>query len=263
PIDWQFEVVFDPNELITPTYFKEKIEPSEFDFPIYEVRTFQFSFLGSPISYQTFINNAGNFDLIVLENAVNNITYPLCYIHKLFGKKVAYWGHGKDRHDFGSSIVKKIIEKVKIFLVQEADAFFAYSQGVSNYLTSHGIPKEKIFVLNNTIDINFQREKYQSCLIYRNKIRTEYNLEDKKILLFVGRFTENKRVEFLINSFRKLKELDEAFHLLMVGSGGESYYEQINHTPGITCLGSIIDSDELTPIYLASDLFVFPGSVGL
>lgn len=263
PNNWRFEVVFDPGELSNPKFFKEKVDPAEFDFPTYRVRTYQYSILSTPISYQTFVSHARKFDLLILENAVNNLTYPLSHCHKFNGKKIVYWGHGKDRSYSESSFIKETSEFTKLFLVRNSDGFFAYTSGVREYLLSNGIPGEKIFVLNNTIDIIKQRSCLEKFIPQREIIREEFNLQDKKVLLFVGRFTENKRIDFIIESFTHLNQLNNNYHLLMVGSGGEKYQSKIIQSSHISYLGTVTDLEKLAPIYIMSDLFVFPGSVGL
>ena len=49
--------------------------------------------------------------------------------------------------------------------------------------------------------------------------------------------------------------------MLLVGSGGESYRN--DELSNISWLNSIVDLEKLGPIYVASDIFVFPGAVGL
>jgi glycosyltransferase involved in cell wall biosynthesis len=86
-------------------------------------------------------------------------------------------------------------------------------------------------------------------------------LHGKKVLLFIGRFTANKRIDFLLEAFNQLRQTDDRFHLLLVGSGGEAYLTK--GLEDITYFGPIVDLERLGPLYIASDLFAFPGSVGL
>jgi glycosyltransferase involved in cell wall biosynthesis len=146
-------------------------------------------------------------------------------------------------------------------MARQANGFFAYTAGVKQYLIRHGLSAQKIFVVNNTIDINQQREVFNKLRSKREEIKRELGLIDKKVLLFVGRMTANKRIDFLLRSFSILHRADSSFHLLLVGSGGETLSR--NGLNSVSFLGPIVGLDKLGPIYVASDMYVFPGSVGL
>ncbi|MGB3614038.1 MAG: hypothetical protein WBA10_09610, partial [Elainellaceae cyanobacterium] len=150
---WDFEVVFDSEELVKKRFFKEKIDPSSFNFKTLDVDTFFLKLLGKKISYQTFWKASKSYDLIVVEQAVNNLTYPLCQLHQFQGTKFAYWGIGNDRNITNPSLSKRVSEKAKIFLSKRASAFFAYTPGVKSFLEKKGVDSKNIFVLNNTVDI--------------------------------------------------------------------------------------------------------------
>ncbi len=81
------------------------------------------------------------------------------------------------------------------------------------------------------------------------------------LLLFVGRFTSNKRLPFLLEAFATIQETRSDFHLLLVGDG-----EALVARPrldNVSFLGTIVDLESLTRIYAASDVFAYPGAVGL
>ncbi|MGB3614917.1 MAG: glycosyltransferase family 4 protein, partial [Elainellaceae cyanobacterium] len=92
-------------------------------------------------------------------------------------------------------------------------------------------------------------------------LRSSMGLEGKKVILFVGRFTKVKRIDFLLETFSLLQAQHPEFHLLLVGTGGEKYVSGTE--PNVTYFGSVSDPDKMAQIYIASDLFIFPGLVGL
>lgn len=261
PQDWCFEVVFDSSELTASRFFKEPIELDLFQFPILDVKTLSVQLAGKTISYQTFWRRAAGYELVIVENAVNNLAYPLCQIHQLFGNKYAYWGHGWDHAIEQKSMLKKSTEKLKMILANRADGFFAYTSGVKDYLVKEGLSPQRIFVVNNTIDINEQRRLFDHWRAKRSLIRQQFNLKGKKVLLLVGRFTKNKRLDFLLEALSVLHEQDPEYHLLLVGDAGEAY--NVGNLPAVTYLGSIVEPNQLAKVYVASDLFAFPGAVGL
>lgn len=263
PAAWCFEVVFDPVELSAPKFFLEPLDAQQFHFPTMPVRSYSARIAQKTISYQTFWRTSARYDLIIVEQALNNLTYPLCQLHQLHRTKFAFWGHGKDRSIARPSAAKLISEKLKLFLTRFSDGFFAYTPGVKHYLVSQGISPAKIFTVNNTIDILDQRRVYAKWLPQREEQRELFNLQGKKVLLFVGRFTKNKRVDFLLQAFCKLRAIDRDFHLLLVGSEGDRFLQKYQDLSNITYFGPVVDLDKLAPIYVASDVFAFPGSVGL
>ena len=266
PNTWRFDVVFDPSELESPKFFHEQLDIEKYEFPLANVKTYCLTVSNKRVCYQTFFRKASKYDLIIVENAVNNLTYPLCHLHKLInGTKVAYWGHGKDRNITKFSLFKFFSEKLKLFLSLRADGFFAYTEEVKSYLVQHGLPPQKVFVVNNTIDINEQRRAFEEWRSKREKVHRELGIQGKKVLLFVGRFTQNKKIDFLLKSFSIICQTDPTFHLLLVGSEGEAYIQQLNPNDlsNVSYFGPIVELSRLAPIYVASDVFSFPGSVGL
>lgn len=261
PDNWQFDVVFDFSELENPRFFKEEIDPNDFSFSTLKVHTYQISIKGKVISYQTFFWQASRYDLIILEHAFNNLTYPLCQLLQPDGTKIALWGHGRDRSIEGKSFPHKIKGELKQMFVRKSDGYFAYTRGSKSYLEKHGLSSEDIFVVNNTIDIKKQRKHYLKIKHDRDEIRNQKGFQDKKVLLFVGRLKKDKSINILIDTFIELYNLDPTFYLILIGRCGEAI--QIPEHRGIEYLGSIVDLNELGPYYIASDLFIIPGAVGL
>ena len=261
PNHWQFDVVFDPTELDNKIFFKEELDSNLFNFPILAVQTFSAKIGNTNVCYQTFWKKAAKYDLIVVEQALNNLAYPLCSLYKFKGTKLIYWGHGKHRKLQNPSFFRSLLEQTKMILTRQANAFFAYTPLVKHFMIEKGFSPDKVFVLNNTIDINAQREAFEQLKEQRNEIRKSLGIANKKVLLFVGRFSKTKRIELLLEAFSIIQKKDDNFHLLLVGSGGDDY--SLENLPNVSYFGPITDLDKLAPIYVAADLFSFPGSVGL
>lgn len=261
PDSWRFDVVFDPSELTSPQFFNEPLKREDFHFSVLETKTRLMKVFGKKVAYQTFWSKASQYDLVVVEHAVNNLTYPLCQLHQFKGVKLAYWGHGRDYSIETKRGLKLVAERLKLWLAHNADGFFAYTDGGRDYLVGQGLASEKIFVLNNTIDIQHQRDVYAKYSSERQAIRQRLGVADQRVLLFVGRFTPNKRLDLLLESFRTLRQSSDMYHLILVGDG--YLPSNLNDQNGVSHLGAVVDLDELGPLYVASDLFVFPGSVGL
>lgn len=261
PSSWSFEVVFDLSELKKKRFFEETVDINQFTFPILDVRTFSIKFSEKVFNYQNFWRRAAKYDLIVVGSALSNLTYPLCRIHQLTGSRFAIWGHGRDHSVVKPQGFKYLLEKLRSGLAYSADAFFAYTPNVKIYLESRGVSPKNIFVLNNTIDILKQRSFFYKLHPYKTLIKQELALQGKKVLLFIGRFTKNKRISFLLEAFAILAEKNPDFHLILVGNGSQAY--QNKELRQVTFLEGITDVNRLALLYVASDAFTFPGDVGL
>lgn len=53
----------------------------------------------------------------------------------------------------------------------------------------------------------------------RNRLRSEYNLEDKSVIGHIGRFSPQKNHPFILDIFAKLHKINTQAHLVLVGDG--------------------------------------------
>jgi glycosyltransferase involved in cell wall biosynthesis len=161
--------------------------------------------------------------------------------------------------------IKALAEQTKIWLTRRADGFFAYTPGVRHYLMSRGVDPRKIFVLQNTIDILTQRQMFEMLAPDREVLRSEAGVRDKKVLLFVGRLNREKQLDLLFDAFWYLRQRDGSYYLIVVGAGDASVLSKLEERCGegsFRYLG-VVPDDDIGRLYVASDLYAFPGAVGL
>jgi L-malate glycosyltransferase len=263
PSWWEFCVVYDPVEAHR-TYQVESDE-GRFDFPTLTYRTYVLSLGRRRILFQSFALWARPYDLIVVGGAMHNLAYPFSILWSFLGKSVAYWGHGRDVTAVRTSSAKRILENLKLSLYHRADGFFAYTQSVRDYLVSRGIDERKIFTLGNTIDINRQRHAFETHQPWRDTYRKRAGLDQNKVLLFVGRLNARKKLSFLIETFTYLKLRDASYYFVIVGGGDVSMIERLKATCGEASVSyhGVVDEHDIGYYYTLSDLFIFPGDVGL
>lgn len=113
------------------------------------------------------------------------------------------------------------------------------------------------FIFNNGI----MPEKYAYSEKSRNKIREELKIDKGiKIVGHVGRFSEQKNHEFILEIFNKLHERDNNYKLLLVGQGHlmpkiREIVSGYGLEESVCFLGLRKDVGE---IYSAMDVFLFP-----
>ena len=72
--------------------------------------------MGKRVLIQSFVRRIGQFDLLVVENALHNLSYPLSSLAQGFGKRVMVWGHGSDLSVGEPSGGKLAMERLKMML---------------------------------------------------------------------------------------------------------------------------------------------------
>lgn len=261
---WEFAVVYDDDEARRQFFVGPDVET--LDFQLKKVRTYTLRVGHRRYTFQTFPFEAWKYDLIVVGHTMHNLSYPLSYLWHFGGKSIAYWGHGRDISVKNPTGLKAVAEKAKVWLACRSDGFFAYTRSVRDYMIDNGVDKKKIYTLYNTIDIGKQREIFRGLMHHRDAYRKQAGLDQKKVLLFVGRLSKRKRLGFLMNTFGILKSMDERYHLIIIGGGDLSFVDQLKKRFGedsISYPGVVVDEKDISYFYIISDLFIFPGVIGL
>lgn len=164
----------------------------------------------------------------------------------------AFWSQGWNLERGFDNCLDRLVQKTRLELQQRADAQLCYSDQGAAYLRDQlpvGMP---ICVAQNAIDIGQHDDGPKE---------RQPGIQ----LLFVGRLYADKRLDVLIEAYRRLKDRGLIDRLVIVGDGPESeaLRQLAGSIGGITLAGANYDEDKLAEIYAASDLFVVPGSAGL
>jgi glycosyltransferase involved in cell wall biosynthesis len=201
-------------------------------------------------------------DLVIVEQANKLlINYYLILRKILAKKKIAFWGHGLNLQDNPDSLSNKF----KRIYSTKTDWWFAYTEGVKKKVMQFGFPEEKITVLNNTIDTSLLLEEYNR--LKNNKIadiKRKYNIGEGPVGLFCGGMYKEKRLDFLIESCKRIRNEIKNFEMIFIGGGPDSIkistaakkYEWIHY------LGPLFN-EQRVPFFYMSDIFLMPGLVGL
>jgi glycosyltransferase involved in cell wall biosynthesis len=204
---WSFAVVYDPEPSRNRRVFVEPVAEADLDFPLERTTTWNLP-LVKGVRYQPFLSRARRYDLLVLEDAFNNLTYPLATLLLRRRLPVAFWGHGRDVRASRATGLKRFLEDRKLRWARRAAGFFAYTDGVRDFLVGHGVAEHKIFVLHNTIDIQAHRREFESLRGSREETRRRLGLEGRRVLLYVGRIKRDKKLELLAAAVRDLRRRD-------------------------------------------------------
>lgn len=185
-------------------------------------------------------------DIVVVNGNPRVINYMLLiFLLKIRGIKVVWWGHGWSAGSHG------ILSKIRIKLMKIADAVLVYTE-----------KEKKLLSFNNIYAVNNGLNSKEMKFDFKHKKK----FAPKKLtLVFIGRITEKSNFSMLIEALSRLKG---NVHLNVVGSCDsiDSYYEladSLEVQNQISWLGPLFQEDEISDVMLNSDVFVYPGSVGL
>ncbi len=124
-------------------------------------------------------------------------------------------------------------------------------------LETRGFKKEKMKIFKRGIDGNVFAPSKQSA----TEIKAKYGVENGNILLFTGRISKDKNLDFLFRIFQQMKETDPNLNLMIVGDGPylETLKSKYSQDPKVIFTGKL-NRSVLPEIYSVADVFVFPSN---
>lgn len=141
-----------------------------------------------------------------------------------------------------------------------------YSPMAATEMVACGMPRERIFVAWNTIDTRRIFEEGDRFAAGAGKLRETQGLGGKKILLDLGRMDPEKRHDDVLQAWPRLRQLDPALVLVLVGGGPllEKYrgLAQEIDPARIRVIGRVAEGEDYLWI-AASDITIQCGAVGL
>jgi glycosyltransferase involved in cell wall biosynthesis len=206
-----------------------------------------------------------NFDIIHLHmlRTIQNI----CAYHEAIKRKVPYI-----IHLHGSLSVEKRLKRVKVFydrligykILNGAAKIIALTNSEALKLKFLGISPDKIEIIPNGIDLS----RYSS-LPRAGSFREKYNIPiDKKIVLYLGRITANKRLDLLLRAFKIFDSHYSGKALLVIAGPDDGYMHQLNRLikeldiASKTLLLGYLDETLKMECLTDSDVLVIPAFVG-
>jgi len=150
--------------------------------------------------------------------------------------KIIYW------------IIKPTIKKA----ANSCSLILVPYQGLVNLLRSKGISSTvKVARLGIDIEKFTPVKNDQEKKNYRKKLNLP---ENKTVIAYVGRISKEKNVQTLLEAFKKLKEQEKVF-LLMIGDGPENQTKEFKVTNNCKITGFV---DNVEDYLQVSDIFVMP-----
>ena len=169
------------------------------------------------------VRRLGSPPLVITNHGLISQTVPM-WVHKIYIPTIAKW------------------------TFKSADKIICYTEKEKSMLKKLGIDSDKIAVIHNGTDTNM----FIPCEKEKNSNQ----------ILWIGRFTPGKGVEYLIDAFNILIKEYPNLKLIMIGKGPlkgniEQKIQNLNLSKNITIM-NFIPNSKLPEIYQNSDVFVLP-----
>ncbi|OEU41977.1 hypothetical protein BGV40_12055 [Methanosarcina sp. Ant1] len=189
----------------------------------------------------------GKYDLVL-----TSTSWYICWIiAKVRGKKfifmTEFW-YWQDK-----SFIRKILNRFTKIVVKNSDSIFAMGTNAYRSCIELGIKEERVFM-------------HPQCAVDYSELptfnlRVKHNLEDKKIVLFLGRIVKIKGLDYLIESFSRLEHDEENVFMIIAGDGPDRIkYEKLSKELGVKNIlfTGRVSKKEISSYYTACDIFVLP-----
>lgn len=203
------------------------------------------------------------------------------------GIGVVLWGHGFSKQDNAARTW------ARMRVGRLADCVVLYNARTRDFLLSHGVPSNRIFVAPNSIDqapVQSARWDWVSDDRRLEEFRTAHRLREGPVMLFVSRLLPERRVDLMLRAMKTLADRYPSIQAVIIGGGPEEgairalaremgivqldrHGEPLDPTqaavkPGdprlrVRLLGALYEEHDLAPWFLCSDLMCFPAFLGL
>ncbi len=201
-----------------------------------------------PTLFFKLIHTRNSFDIIHAHSHLFFSTNLCALVRKLGSPRLVITNHGLISQTVPLWVHKIYIPTIAKWTFKSADKIICYTEKEKSMLEKLGIDPDKILVIHNGTDT----DTFVPCGKEKNNNQ----------ILWIGRFTPGKGVEYLIDAFNILLKEYPDFKLLMIGRGHlkeniEQKIRDLNLSKNII-IREFIPNSELPEIYQNSDIFVLP-----
>lgn len=196
-------------------------------------------------------------DVIVIGGDIHHLsTLWIAVKARLCGIKVIWWGHHK------SASAKDLNVMIRLCIAKRlSDVMLCYTDVGVKFLVEHGFDRQKVFATGNTLDIAAVERAKRNW----DGIRKFGN---KTTLIFCGVLRDKVRLDVLLKALKILSVKRDNFHCIVIGTGEKELEwkdlaKRLEIERMLSWVGEVRCQEELAPWFLSSDVFVYPGCIGL
>lgn len=216
------------------------------------------------LAWQPCLDEVAGADLVIVEQATKRlVNYVLLGRQVRGGPRVAFWGHGRNFQ--ATSRVEATAEVLKRFVTRRAHWFFAYNDLSARVLHELGFPEDRTTVVGNSIDTRKLAAARDAVTDAETEaLRSELGLTGTHVGIYCGTMYPQKRLPFLVDAARSIRDRVEDFELVFVGDGVDRGVVEraAREHDWIRVVGPKF-GDELARHFALAKVHLLPGLVGL
>jgi len=205
-----------------------------------------------PYAFFKTIFKASKYDVIFLADGA--LAFLGWMIKKFTKTKVVITVHGLDL-----TYTSNLYQKWNVSKLQSLDHVVAISESTKDICLGKGIDENKVTIIPNGVNKNDVAPIFPKSPQKLSSIIGQ-NLDDKKVLLTVGRLIKRKGVEWFIQEV--VPRLPKNTYYLVAGSGPEQAEIELaiktHHLEDKVFLLGKLERHQLKDLYQEADLFVMP-----
>lgn len=177
--------------------------------------------------------------------------------------KIIVWTPGTAEH-FG--ILSRMLSPYshKSFCNKYIDGFLVYTNIGRRCMEGKDLPKDKIFVFNNTIDIDNNRKIYNALNEREiSRILGGFGISSFKNIVFLGRMIKEKDPNMVLDYFNEIVKRTSDIQCIIIGEGHLLNELKKNASDKIIFTGAIFDEKVIAAIIKSAKLIISARRVGL
>lgn len=203
------------------------------------------------------------FEKYLMIGDVHDISTWCMLLLKTFhfrSKQVYFWTHGWYGKE---SLIEKLAKRLFYWM---SDGVFLYGSYAKSLMQKEGISSKKLYVVHNSLDYETQlaiRDSLQETNVFQNHFHNT-----NKNLVFIGRLTESKSLDLLLEAVALLKAKGENYNVTLVGDGAardglKKMTLDYSIQDIVWFYGACYDEKTNAEFAFNADICVSPGNVGL
>ncbi|WP_434509589.1 CotS family spore coat protein [Desulfitobacterium sp. AusDCA] len=151
----------------------------------------------------------------------------------------------------------KITSQEALTAIHEVERIITVSNYVGNTISNlYPSASSKVHTIYSGVDLNtfIPWGKSNSAAQIRQRLRTEHNLQDKTVILFVGRLTPKKGIDLLVEALKAIHFDPSKIALVIVGGTWYSEDKMTDYVSYVRTLAEKAPFPVITTGYIPSDL---------
>ena len=158
----------------------------------------------------------GKCDVVIIGGSTDFTTQAAFITSKLLKTPTILWSEGIES---AQSLLGKVINPLTKYIVRNVDAIIVPGTMSRDFHIKMGATPEKIFIAPNIVNNEMFIQKSSKFKKEKERFKQELNIQNEKIILFVGQLIKRKGVEYLIKAYKSLKGEYNDVCLVIIGDG--------------------------------------------